>query len=177
MQIVSKRRAMSVVAFSTQSLRRSVSRALSFAIASFVRARRLEPRSAVASRCCRTFNRLASPQVRPGRSGEKVVHSLGEVPQRLLLHRLRPGRQPIMLGAGRGQLRTLLVVAWRTPTRLPMLLLLGGQIPHISGVATMLGQHDRLFSGGEQPVSRHTGNVTATADKSPKGEAAPPPPA
>jgi hypothetical protein len=105
------------------------------------------------------------------------VHRLGEVPQRLLLHRLRPGRQPIMLGAGRGQLRTLLVVAWRTPTRLPMLLLLGGQIPHISGVATMLGQHDRLFSGGEQPVSRHTGNVTATADKSPKGEAAPPPPA
>ena len=37
--IVSKRLAMSVVAFSTQSLRRSVSRALSFAIARFVRRR------------------------------------------------------------------------------------------------------------------------------------------
>ena len=39
MRIVSKRRAISVVTFSTQSLRRSLSRAFSFAIASFVRAR------------------------------------------------------------------------------------------------------------------------------------------
>ncbi len=62
MRIVSKRRAMSVVAFSTQSLRRSRSRAFSFAIASFVRARRCEPRSARASRCCSTLIRLASPR-------------------------------------------------------------------------------------------------------------------
>ena len=61
MRILSKRRAMSVVAFSTQSLRRSVSRALNFAIASFARARRWEPRAARARRCCSTFNRLASP--------------------------------------------------------------------------------------------------------------------
>ena len=64
--IVSNRRARSVVAFSTQSLRRSTSRAFSFAIARFVRARRVEPRLARASRWCNTFNRFASPWVRLG---------------------------------------------------------------------------------------------------------------
>ena len=73
MRIVSKRRAMSVVAFSTQSLRRSVSRAFSFAIARFVRARRLEPRLARARRCCNTFNRLASPRLRPGACSSSPV--------------------------------------------------------------------------------------------------------
>jgi len=65
-RITSKRRAISVVDFSTQSLRRSVSRALSFAIARLVRSRRLEPRSARARRCCSTFSLLTSPRLRPG---------------------------------------------------------------------------------------------------------------
>src|ERR1700692_429558 len=73
--IVSKRRAMSVVAFSTQSLRRSASRAINFAIASLVRARRLEPRLARASRCCSTFNRLASPRLRPGTCNNSPLDS------------------------------------------------------------------------------------------------------
>jgi hypothetical protein len=111
------------------------------------------------------------------RSGEKVAHCLGEVTQRLLLHRLRAGRQPIMLGAGRRQLSALLVVTGRTATGLPMLLLLDGQIPHIPGMATMLRQHHRLLRSRKQPVSRHASNVTATTDKSPKGEAALPHPA
>ena len=63
---------------STQSLRRSVSRALSLAIASFVRARRREPRSARASRCCRTFNRLASPRPRPGACNSSPVDNAAE---------------------------------------------------------------------------------------------------
>ena len=58
MRMVSKRRAMSVVVFSIQSLRRSASCAFSFAIASFVRARRLEPRWARASRCCKHLQPL-----------------------------------------------------------------------------------------------------------------------
>jgi hypothetical protein len=82
------------------------------------------------------------------RSAEKVVHRLGEVPQRLLLHGLRPGRQPIVLGTSGGQLRTLLVVAGRAATGLPVLLLLDGQVPHVPGMATMLGQRRRLLSGG-----------------------------
>jgi hypothetical protein len=111
------------------------------------------------------------------RPTEKVAHRLGEVPQRLLLHSLRPRRQPVVLGTGRGQLSTLLVVARRTASRLPVPLLLDGQIPHIPGVATMLGQHRRLLGSWKQPISRHASNVAATTDKSPKGEAALPPPA
>jgi hypothetical protein len=87
---------------------------------------------------------------------------------------LRPGRQPIVLGTDRGQLSTLLVVTRRAATGLPVQLLLDGQIPHIPGVATMLRQYQRLLSSRKQPVTRHTGNVTATTDKSRKGEAARP---
>ena len=72
------------------------------------------------------------------RSSEKVAHRLREVPQRLLLHGLRAGRQPVVLGAGRGQLRALLVEAARVPTRLPMLVLLDGQVPHVPRVAAVL---------------------------------------
>ena len=78
MRIVSKRRAMSVVAFSTQSLRRSVSRAFSFAMASFVRARRSEPRSARARRCCWTFNRIASPWLKPGACSSSPVDNAAD---------------------------------------------------------------------------------------------------
>ena len=78
MRIVSKRRAMSVVAFSTQSLRRSLSRAFSFAIANFVRTRRLEPRSARARRCCRTLTRLASPGLNRGARNSSPVDNAAD---------------------------------------------------------------------------------------------------
>ena len=110
------------------------------------------------------------------RSAEKVPHRLGEVPQRLLLHSLRAGRQPIVLDTSRGQLSTLLVVAGRAATRPPMLLLLDSQIPHIPGAATMLRQSGLLLSGRKQPVSRHASNVTAATDISPKEHAALRPP-
>ena len=97
--------------------------------------------------------------------GEKVAHRLGEVPQRLLLHSLRARRQPVVLGASGGQLGALLVVAGRPASGLPVLLLLDGQVPHIPGVAAMLGQHHRLLSSRKQPVSRHASNVAATTDK------------
>jgi hypothetical protein len=111
------------------------------------------------------------------RSGEEVPHGLREIPQRLLLHGLRTGGQPVVFGAGRSQLSALLVVAGRVASRLPMLLLLDGQVPHIPGVAAILGQRRRLFGGRKQPVSRHPGNLTTATDTSPKGEAAFPPPA
>jgi hypothetical protein len=111
------------------------------------------------------------------RSGEKVAHRLGEIPQCLLLNGLRAGRQPIVLGTRRRQLSALLVIAGRTPTWLPVLLLLDGQVPHISGMATMLGQHHHLFSGRKKPISRHSWNVSATTDKLSKGETVSPPPA
>jgi hypothetical protein len=105
------------------------------------------------------------------RSAEKVAHRLGEVPQRLLLHGLRAGRQPIVLGAGRGQLSALLLEAGRVPPRLPVLVLLDGQVPHVPGVTAMLSQHRRLLGGRKQPKSRHASNVATSTDKSPKGAA------
>ena len=118
-----------------------------------------------------------TPPRAPVGSREEVPHGLGEVPQRLLLHGLRAGRQPVVCRAGRGQLSTLLVVAGCTASGLPVLLLLDGQVPHIPGLAAMLGQRRRLLGGRKQPVSRHPGNLTAHTDTPPKGEAAVTPPA
>jgi hypothetical protein len=100
---------------------------------------------------------------------EKVAHRLGEVPQRLLLNGLRPGRQPIVFGAGRRQLGTLLVVAGRAAARLPMLLPLDSQIPHKPCVTTVLGQRYRLLTGGKQPKPAHINNIGATTDNLSKG--------
>ncbi|AFV14830.1 hypothetical protein OEM_p100500 (plasmid) [Mycobacterium intracellulare subsp. yongonense 05-1390] len=77
-RIVSKRCAMSVVVFSSQSLRRLLSRALRVAIARLVRARRLEPRRARASRRWSTFNRLVSPRLNPGACSSSPVDKAAE---------------------------------------------------------------------------------------------------
>lgn len=100
---------------------------------------------------------------------EKVAHRLGEVPQRLLLHSLRPGFEPVVFGAGRRQLGTLLVVPGRLATRLPVLLLLHGKIPHKPGMATVFGQHCRLLRAGKQPKPAHINNLGSTTDNTPKG--------
>ena len=113
---------------------------------------------------------FAPPRATMG-SKEKVAHRLSKIPQRLLLHSLRAGRQPVVFGAGSGQLRALLVVTRRVASGLPMLLLLDSQVPHIPGMAAMLPQYRRLLGGRKQPVSRHLGNVSITTDKSPKGQA------
>jgi hypothetical protein len=100
---------------------------------------------------------------------EKIAHRLGEVPQRLLLHRVRSGRQPLAFGAGGSQLGTLLVVTRRLASSLPVLLLLHGQIPHKPGMATMLGQYRRLLNTRKQPKPAHTRNIGASTDKTSKG--------
>ena len=115
--------------------------------------------------------RFAPPRA-PVRAAEEVAQRLSEIPQRLLLHRLRTGRQPLVFGARRGQLRTLLGVARRATARLPMLLLLDRQIPHVPGVAAMLSQNRRLLSSRKQPISRHTENLDPPTDTTHKGEAA-----
>jgi hypothetical protein len=116
----------------------------------------------------------------PGRAPvgavEKVAHRLGEVPQCLLLHRLRSPCQPVVFGAGLSQLGTLLVVSERLPAWLPVLLLLHGQIPHKPGMTTVFGQHCRLLRAGKQPKPAHSNNLGATTDNPPKGGTASPPP-
>jgi multiple sugar transport system permease protein len=101
---------------------------------------------------------------------EKIAHRLGEVPQRLLLHRVRSGRQPLAFGASGSPLGTLLLVARRLASSLPVLLLLHGQIPHKPGMATMLGQYRRLLNTRKQPKPAHTRNIGASTDKPRKEE-------
>ena len=60
-------------------------------------------------------------------ASEEILHGLREVAEGLLLHGLRPGRQPVVLGADHGQLGGLLVVPGSAPPRLPKLLLLHGK--------------------------------------------------
>ena len=109
---------------------------------------------------------------------EKVAHRLCEVPQRLLLHGLRPGRQPVICAAGRRQLSTLIVVIRCSAARLPMLLLLHGQIPHKPGMATMLGQYCRLLKARKQPKPAHTKQHRREhrQDLERRNAASPPPP-
>lgn len=99
---------------------------------------------------------------------EKVAHRLGEVPQRLLLDGMRPGREPFAFGAGGSQLGTLLVVTGCLASWLPVLLLLYGQIPHKPGMATMLGQYRHLLNTRKQPKPAHTRNIGAGTDKTRK---------
>jgi hypothetical protein len=96
---------------------------------------------------------------------EKVAHRLREVSQRLLLHGLRPGGQPVEFSAGSSQLSTLLVVAGRLPTQLPMPLLLDGKIPYKPCVATVFGQRRRLLTGREHSKPAHAENICPNTDK------------
>jgi hypothetical protein len=109
----------------------------------------------------------------PGRATmgavEKVAHRLGEVPQRLLLDGLRSGCQPVVFCPGRGQLATLLVITRCTASRLPVLVLLDGKIPHIPCMATMFSQRRRLLRAGKQPKPGHGNNVGTSTDNLPKG--------
>ena len=74
-RITSKRRAMSVLAFSAQSLRLSVSLVRSRAMVRSTRPRRFDPRRARASLRCRRRTRRCSRQVRPGACSSSPVDS------------------------------------------------------------------------------------------------------
>ncbi|MCW2948815.1 MAG: hypothetical protein JWR24_5532 [Actinoallomurus sp.] len=98
------------------------------------------------------------------RTGEEVGHGLGEIPQRLLLHRLRPHRQPPERFTGYGQLATLLPIARRTrPPQPPMLMLLHRKIPHKTGMRAMLQQHP-LLGGRGLKTEPHPNTLTTTTD-------------
>jgi len=95
---------------------------------------------------------------------EEVPHGLREIPQRLLLHRLTSSPKPPVLGASLRQLRGLLQIPGSLATRLPMLLLLHRQIPHIPRVPTMRQQCLLLLRSRQQPKPRHIRTVTTDTD-------------
>ena len=98
------------------------------------------------------------------RATEEVPHGLREIPQRLLLHRLTSGPKPPVLGASLCQLRGLLQIPGSLATRLPMLLLLHRQIPHIPRVPTMRQQCLLLLRSRQQSKPRHIRTVTTDTD-------------
>ena len=97
-------------------------------------------------------------------AGEEVPHRLREIPQRLLLHRLTPGPKPRIFGTGLRQLRTLLDIAGSLAARLPVLLLLHRQIPHIPRIPAVRQQCLLLLRGRQQSEPRHIRTVTADTD-------------
>ncbi len=98
------------------------------------------------------------------RTGEKVPHSLCEIPQRLLLHRLTSTTKPRVLGTRFRQLRALLQIAGSLAARLPMLLLLDCQVPHIARIPAVPQQCFLLLRRRHQAKSRHIRTVTADTD-------------
>jgi len=96
---------------------------------------------------------------------EERGHRLGEVPQRLLLHRLGACGQPWVVRPRLRELSALLQVArGALATRTPVRVLLDGQIPHVPSVGAMITQRRVLGGRGVQPVPRHTNTVANTTD-------------
>jgi hypothetical protein len=96
---------------------------------------------------------------------QECRHRAGEVPEGLLLHRLGSGSQPCVLRPGLSELSALLDIARRPrAARAPVRVLLDGQIPHVSGMRTVLAQCRLLSGRGEQPVSGHANTVAITTD-------------
>ncbi len=73
--------------------------------------------------------------------------------------------QPRVLGAGGGELPTLLHVTRRAlPARVPVRVLLNREVPHIPGMGAVVPQHRLLGGRREQPVPGHTNTLSADTD-------------
>src|SRR6185437_3030324 len=108
-----------------------------------------------------------APRWAPGRVLRVVEpgHGLREVSQRLLLHRLRAGSQPRMLGPRLGELAALLqVTRGACPARAPVLVLLDREVPHVPGVRAVVPQHRFLGGRGEHSIPRHANTLATTTD-------------
>ena len=108
-----------------------------------------------------------APRRPPGRvlRVEERRYRPGEVAQRLLLDRLGAGGQPRVLGPRLGELPALLQEAWSAlAARVPVGVLLDGQVPHVPGVAAVDPQHRLLGGRGEQPVPGHANTLSDGTD-------------
>jgi hypothetical protein len=95
---------------------------------------------------------------------EELLHCLVEISQCLLLHRLRPRTQPLVLCAGLGELTRLddEPRSRRATSGAPHCPLLEGQIPHKPRVRALLEQCISLSWSRRQAVARHAKNSTST---------------
>lgn len=89
--------------------------------------------------------------------GEEMLHRLREVAERLLLDGLAPISEPGKQPTGLGELTRLFEVPRRaTSTGLPPSVLLDGEVVHVPGVRTVLGEHPRLSRCRIKPIPRHS---------------------
>lgn len=98
------------------------------------------------------------------RSVKEVSHRLGEIAQRLLLHRVTSCAKPPVFSPNLRQLRALLDITGSLAARLPVLLLLHRQIPHIPRIPTMRQQALLLLGSRQQSEPGHTRTVIPTTD-------------
>jgi hypothetical protein len=95
---------------------------------------------------------------------KELLPGLGEIPQRLLLHRLTPGTKPRILGTRLRQLRALPDIAGSPAARLRMPLLFHRQIPHVPRIATVRQQDILLPVVGNSRNRDITSTVTTNTD-------------
>jgi hypothetical protein len=183
--MTSKRRAISVEVFSAQSLSLSFSRTRSRAISSFTRARRCDPRRALASFRSSRRIRLRSWAVRPGAYSNSPVERAAETatPRSMPVTFPLPGagigsgmrakttcqrparsirRMPPSLGQSLPGL--LQIPGSARAARMPVRVLLDGQVPHIPRMGAVAPQCHLLGRRGEQTVMRHANTITICTD-------------
>jgi hypothetical protein len=99
------------------------------------------------------------------RAGKEVRHSLGEVPQRLLLHHLAAAAQPLVFRPSGSELSALIQVAGRPATAwTPPRLLLDSQIPHEPGMGAVFPHGCFLCERRHQSVTGHTKKLANATD-------------
>ncbi len=108
---------------------------------------------------------LFAPGRPPMTTGTPVRHGLGEVPQRLLLHRVRTRTQPLERGPSLGQLLTLHHIVRQQLAMMPVPELLHREVPHEPSLRTMLREQHFLLSCRIQ-AKPHNRRLTVHSDSS-----------
>ena len=88
-----------------------------------------------------------------------------EVAQRLLPHCLRACGQPVVRGAGGGELPTLLQISGAAlPAWAPVRVLFNGQVPHVPGMRAVVLQRRLLSGRGTQTIPGHANTLATSTD-------------
>ena len=96
---------------------------------------------------------------------EEESQGVGEIPQRLLLHRLTACGQPVMFGPGLSELPTLLQIArGALAARPPVRMLLNSEVPHVASMGAVIPQYRFLGGRGQQAIPGHMNKLATATD-------------
>ena len=112
---------------------------------------------------------LVPPRLAPSRSPGRVLpveeccHRLGEVSQRLLLHRMGACGQPLVLRSSLRELPALLQITGGTlASDAPVRVLLDRKVPHVARMRAVIPQHRFLGGRRDQTIAGHTNTLATT---------------